>query len=258
MNSGNLESKDAITANQTNSPMQNNMEKLTPEEWQKVVAIGLLTDGDIYYRKWDNKHMIRFYSTDTNMHEFFQKIVLLAFGENRSAFLSRKQDKELTTFYQRGTKNPMIVKLFSFSKDYKTKKGSEPSLNFLLNERQEVKIQAIRFAMSCDGSVSIKRSPSNRCYALKLACAHPELMLQWQKIFDDVGIEMRISRDRATWSGIQGLETGNKKSFQRFAEMGGFLPENVKVTNGNFVGCQKNDVLKRILEERKITLANGF
>lgn len=223
---------------------------LSKEELQKVVAVGFLTDGNIYYRKFNNTYSLTFYSCDQNMHDYFQRIVHLAFDEKRSAYMKRKKIDLWTTDYSRGVKNPMIKTLLDFSSTYCTTKRYNPSLNFLLNERDEVKIQAIRFAMSCDGSVSIKRSKSGaRGFALRLACAHPKLVLEFQKIFRDIGINTHIDRDKYIWSGIHGLCTGAKDSFRRFAEIGGFLPENVKVTNGRYIGYEKNEVLSKILAE---------
>ena len=225
---------------------------LNPEEWQKVVAAGVLTDGYLQYRL-DGKYMLSFASSDKNLHGFFQKLVLVAFNEGPSSFLKTRDQNLWITYYGRGPNNPMIQKLLSFSKTYCTDKGREPSLDFLLNEREEVKTQALRFAMSCDGSVSIKKATNNRkSFALRLACAHPELNLQWQKLFQDIGISMNIDRDKANWSGIHGLSNGRKESFKRFFEIGGFLPTNVKVTNGNFIGMEKNEVLERILSFIKV------
>jgi len=70
----------------------------------------------------------------------------------------------------------------------------------------------------------------------------------FQKLFNDIGIHMNIDRDKYIWSGIHGLQSSSKASLTRFGEIGGFLPENVKVTNGNFIGLQKNQVLKNIIK----------
>ncbi|MDO8625055.1 MAG: hypothetical protein Q7R47_03155, partial [Candidatus Diapherotrites archaeon] len=145
-------------------------------------------------------------------------------------------------------KNPMVQKLLSFTPMYRTNRGSTPSLDFLLTQRDELKIQAIRFAMSCEGSVSIKRKKKTGFrYALRLACTHPALVPIWQKLFQDIGLKMYLDMDKDTWSGIHGITTGHKEAFRRFAQLGGFLPENVKVTNGKNIGLEKNEVLRKIL-----------
>lgn len=226
---------------------------LSKEELQKVVAVGLYTDGSVYHRKWDNKYMLSFSSTDQNLHNYFQKLVFLAFEESPSAFLKVKSKNLWLTCYQRGANNPMIKSLFALTPTFTTKKGFEPSLNFLFNEREEVKAHALRFAMSCDGSVSIKSvRPSKpwKSYALRLACANPKLNEEFQKLFADVGISMRIDRDKNTWSGIHGLATSRKADFHRFWQMGGFAPENVKVTNGKLVGFTKNEILDQIIQKK--------
>ncbi len=220
---------------------------LKPENWQKVVAVGFLTDGSLYRRKSDNKYMLDFASCDKTMHAFFQKLVFIAFNESRSSFLKQKRDNLWMTYYHRSVNNSMVKKLFHFSKTYHTGQPDNPSLEFLLDEREEVKVQALRFAMSCEGSVSIKKKKRGKGFALRLACAHPKLVLQWQMLFQDIGIYMNIDMDKATWSGIHGLACARRASFQRFAEIGGFLPTNVKVTNGNFIGLEKNEVLRKIL-----------
>lgn len=228
---------------------ESQFQTLKPVEWQKVVAAGILTDGYLYFRKFDNKYQIRFFSSDLNMHSFFQKTILFAFGENCSALLKIKGQNLWTTFYTRGTKNPMLEKLLSFSKTYSTTKGNCPSLDFLLKGRNQTKVEALRFAMSCDGSISCKKTRSGKkCFVLRLACANPQLVLQWQKLFQEVGIKMGIDKDKNTWSGIHGLVSGKKDSIKKFAEIGGFLPKNVKVTNGKLVGKLKNEVLNMALE----------
>ena len=227
---------------------ESQFQALEPVEWQKIVAAGILTDGYLYYRKFDNKYQIRFFSSDLNMHSFFQKTVLFAFGEHCSALLKKRGKNLWTTFYTRGTKNPMIEKLLSFSETYSTTKGNYPSLNFLFKERNQTKIEALRFAMSCDGSISCKTtSTGKKQFVLRLACANPELVLQWQKLFQEVGIKMNLDRDKNTWSGIHGLASGRMESIKKFAEIGGFLPKNVKVTNGKLVGMLKNEVINMAL-----------
>ena len=220
---------------------------LNSEDWQKVAAVGFLTDGNCRLKKSEDKYMLSFASCDKTMHAFFQKLVLVAFNENRSSFLKEKHKNLWMTYYQRSVNNPMVRKLFHFSKTYHTGQPDNPSLDFLLNEREEVKIQALRFAMSCEGSVSIKNAKRGKTFALRLACAHPKLVVQWQRLFHDIGIYMNIDMDKATWSGVHGLASARKASFQSFAEIGGFLPTNTKVTNGNFIGFEKNEVLQKIL-----------
>jgi len=224
---------------------------LKPEDWQKVVAAGLLTDGYLYHRKFDNRYLMSFYSVDKNLHAFFQKLVLVAFNERSTTFLKTKNQNLWVSYYCKSANNSMIKRLLNFSKTYCTGKGRDPSLNFLLNERAEVKVQAMRFAMSCDGSISIKKKPNNNIGCeLKLACAHPELNLQWQRLFHSIGLYMNICRDKNVFSGIQGISSSKKDTVRRFAEIGGFLPTNVKVTNGNYIGLEKNQVLQKILNLR--------
>jgi hypothetical protein len=59
----------------------------------------------------------------------------------------------------------------------------------------------------------------------------------------DVGLDMCIDRDKGVPTGIHGIRTGKGSNFFRFKEMGGFFPENIKVSNGNFIGKQKNQIL---------------
>lgn len=224
---------------------------LSKEELQKVVAVGLYNDGYVYHRKWDNKYVLYFSSSDPNLHNYFQKLVFLAFEESPSAYYKVKGKNLWVTNYQRGANNSMVKTLFSLTPTFTTKKGHEPSLSFLFDEREEVKAQALRLAMSCDGSISIKSNKPLKpwkSYALRLACANPKLNLEFQKLFSDVGITMNIDKDKNTWSGIHGLATGKKSDFFRFWQMGGFAPENVKVTNGKLIGLTKNEVLDIVIQ----------
>jgi len=227
---------------------ETSFQTLEPKEWQKIVAVGLLTDGYMYRRKSDNRYLVSFYSVDKNLHVFFQKLILVAFNERVTTFLKTKNSKLWVSYYCKSANNPMIKTLLSFSNTYCTNKKMSPSLDFLLNERAEVKLQALRFAMSCDGSISVKkRQTGGIAYELKLACSHPVLNLQWKKLFHSIRLDLNICKDKNVSSGIQGLSTSKKRNLVRFAEIGGFLPTDVKVTNGNYVGLQKNQVLQKIL-----------
>jgi len=224
---------------------------LSTEESQKLAAIGFMTDGNIYYRKFENKYLLRFFSCDQAMHDYFQNLIRFAFNENPSAFTKHKSKKLWTTEYHRGVNNQMVRTLLSFSDDYCTSKWHFPSLQFLFDEKEELKIKALRFAMSCDGSVSIKKGRSGKSFSLRLACANPGLIADFQKMFQDIGICMKIDRDKSTWSGFHGLCSTANDSFIRFDKIRGFLPEDVKVTNGKFVGLRKNKVLKNIISQIK-------
>ncbi len=223
-------------------------ELLSPEDWQKIVAVGLLTDGYVALRKRDKRYNVRFFSCDTRLLSCFRTMIKIAFEESYTSLTKGGHNRVWLLDYQKGKNSEMMKKLLSFSKTYCTNSGAEPSLDFLLKEKMKTKIMAIRFAMSADGSVSIKQSGNRVSFALRLACAHPDLVWQWKNLFADIGIDIRIDKDKAIYSGIHGLATSKKSSFSRFNEIGGFFPENVKVTNGKFIGLEKNQVLNFICD----------
>ena len=228
-------------------------ELLSPEKWQKIVAVGLLTDGCVLPRKSDKRYHVRFFSCDFTLHRCFKTMIKIAFEENQTSFIKGKQNSVWILDYQKSKNSKMMKNLLAFTKSYTCKANCKPSLKFLFDENLETKKIAVRFAMSTDGSVSIKRNKHKKRidFSLRLACAHPDLVLQWKKIFNDIGLDMRIDLDTAIFSGIHGLTTSKKINFLRLNELGGFFPDNVKVTNGKCIGLMKNQVLDFICKSLK-------
>ncbi|MBW2980785.1 hypothetical protein KY360_05200 [Candidatus Woesearchaeota archaeon] len=227
------------------------------EDYQKLVAVGILTDGSFRIKKCRNTQLIEFYSNDSLLHLTFQECMRKGFGRDNTSYFHRDKNRYrsngslIITGYELSKKDNIVKVLKELSPTYKTKENSnpQPSIRFLLSQKDEVKELAVRFAMSCDGCVSVAHLKSGKIQAsLKFACAHPILVYEWKKLFSDVGINTCLDKDRANWSNIHGLISSKKRSIMRLQEIGGFYPRPIKVQNGNYKGLHKNQVLNGICE----------
>jgi len=218
--------------------------KLTQEECRKLVAVGLLTDGSVQIKKCrKNVTRISYYNKDLSMHDAFQKFFKKGFNKKirKPIYVSRAYG----SFYELASDGFVIKNLLKLSPTYKTKRDAEKtaSIKFLLNERKFVRELAVGFAMSNDGSISISHLKNgNIKLALKFACGHPGLVKEWKKLFESVGMNMVVDKDKQIWSGLHGL-VGARNAVKKFYEIGGFFPNTIKVCRGNFIGLPKNQVL---------------
>jgi len=135
--------------------------RLSKEDYQKLVAIGLITDGAFIFKACRNTQVIEFYGNDTILHLTFQNLMREGFGRDKTSFyfkLKRKNRDDLyKTGYELSIRDSIVKKLKILSTTYTTKVNSnpQPTINFLLNKKNELKELAVRFAMSCDGCVSV-------------------------------------------------------------------------------------------------------
>lgn len=129
----------------------------------------------------------------------------------------------------------------------------QPTIDFLSGCDSETKILCTRLAMSSDGYITVyKDKKSARVYGyIGLSCAHPSLVGEWKRIFEEFSIDMKVTRKSSYWSGIAGLRTGNKKALRIFQNFGGFVND-VKVSRKSprLAGVEKNTVLTTYLENK--------
>ncbi|MFH1332475.1 MAG: hypothetical protein ABIH63_04300 [archaeon] len=163
--------------------------------------------------------------------------------------------KETSVFSKEVTKS--LLEISPSYNTYPTKglknyiAGPQPSLRFLENEDMSLLVESVRIAMSCEGSIFPEFSRDIVYPNLQFACSHPELLEEWQDLFQKVGIKSFILKSKMTWSGVKGLGIKELKSIKRFIEIGGFI-EGVEITGKSkyYKGIYKNDLLKTLFNMR--------
>jgi len=103
---------------------------------------------------------------------------------------------------------------------------------------------AFRLAMSADGNVAVINDGDRGLkYRLRLGCAHPTLTMEWKALINELEISMNVTRDKNTWSGVQGLNTDRKGNLLKFSEYGGFINGVKAHKSPKFRGFEKNAIL---------------
>lgn len=218
----------------------------------------LMTDGSVSYIKKRKHYLIRIYGYDKSIHDIFVLFAKKGFGiEKPTWYFASYGNTVNATCYQRWAKTEIVKTLFQLSPSFRKKPNknesikdflalSKPTIKSVMDCSREVRKLFFRIAMSCDGYITLLYGRKPR---LGLACAHPKLALEWQKLAESIGLEFKIEKDRYTWSGIHGLETANIATIEKFHGMGGFYPEDVKVCRSKkYKGYKKNDILLKGIE----------
>lgn len=221
------------------------------DKFDKLAAVFLLTDGCL------NKGKIQLICTDKILQNYFLYLFKARFnlkpttnsymvnGKESSIYSNSvaKELRRLTPTYNTYPKDKTKEKYY---------KGPQPTLKFLKNENERILYEAIRVAMSCEGSIFPDFQGLTLGAHLQFACSHPELLNQWKTLFSKIGITSFILRSNKTWSGVKGLGIKNMKSIRRFIEIGGFI-EGVRITGKSkyYKGIEKNKMLKLLVEMRE-------
>lgn len=221
-------------------------------KFDRLIAIFLLTDG---YLNKNGKIML--ICTDKILQNYFLSLFKEKYNLS-STTNSYMYRGKATSIYSKDVASDLLKLSPTYNTypgDGNTKeylKNPQPSLSFLGNEKKNLLIEAIRIAMSAEGSVKID-FPRDTVYPkLEFACSHLQLTLEWQKIFKKIGIKTFLIKSKVTWSKIQGLGISELKSIKRFIDVGGFI-KGVGITGKSkyYKKLTKNDLLKTIFILRK-------
>lgn len=219
-----------------------------------LLATLLLTDGYLQTRG-----VIGYTSMDSTLMNIF--IDFVRANSKRPPNILRRDNGLLEAYVF----DPDLTKrLLALSPTYKTSpdnvskneylRGPRPDADFLLAEDIRTRVYAIRLAMSADGCITVSRQTKGEIRgSINLGCANPTLLRGWKKVFDSLGIKMRVMRSKAKWAGVSGLTTSKKEVLYRFWRLGGFV-DGVKITrkSPNFAGVEKNILLNHLLKARHI------
>lgn len=234
-----------------------NLSKLTEDEATSLIAVFLLTEGNLYHNTKFKRYDLWLYNVDHEMHDLFIDLIKHATAEKHYVTQGLSKIGVPRTLISFPKDASFIAKLFERSPSYKKHpvptvkdylEQTQPSLNFLMNEGDEAQVLAIRIAMSANGSISLKISNSGKNFhirsGLTLSCQHPILSSQWLTIFHQKGLNLRIHKESRAWSRIRGLESWKKRDVECFSEIGGFLLFSTITRNSkNFYGIRKNQLL---------------
>ncbi|MEM5778455.1 MAG: hypothetical protein QXD43_04670 [Candidatus Aenigmatarchaeota archaeon] len=229
------------------------IEDINSQEAEKLFAVLLLTDGSVRWNKFKKVWYIQLSNNDISLHKIFKQLGEKAFSEElKTYFKFDTGSRVFISRYSRTSESQIVKKLFNLSPTFTTKYKQKfnPTISFIFNESERIKQLAFRLAMSADGFVGLSHYSNGMVSPrIGLACAHPELAKEWLNLAENLGISMKLDKDSNTWSGIHGIRTTRFSSILKFWNIGGFYPDDVKVTRGNFIGQNKNDVLNFIIQK---------
>ena len=220
--------------------------------FSKLLAVFLLTDG--YLKKGGGISLI---CTDEILADYFLTLIKETYKLMPTVNGYMTRGKETIVHSTKVSKE-----LLALSPSYKTSPWNEgtskylqkpqPSLSFLENESLALLTEAIRIAMSCDGTVNAEFQRNTITPKLEFSCAHPILIREWQKIFTKIGIKTYLCRSNITWSNVKSLGIKESNSIKRFIEIGGFI-DGVLVTGKSryYAGITKNDLLNLLFTMNK-------
>jgi hypothetical protein len=210
----------------------------------KLLAVFLLTDG--YIKKGGGIMLI---CTDEILQRYFLALLKQNYGLAPTTNSYMKRGKE--TIVHNTT---AVSELLRLSPSYNTYprncsvedyfRRPQPTLSFLENEDISVLKEAVRIAMSTDGTMLVDFSYNSVYPRLEFGCAHPNLLCEWREIFKKVGLESYVLKSKVTWSGYKGIGIKKIRIIERFIEIGGFI-DGVKITGKSiyYKGITKNNLL---------------
>lgn len=127
----------------------------------------------------------------------------------------------------------------------------QPTIKYIFHKNKLEQQIAIRLWANTEGSIGIQLDRDTKliCPALKIACAHPTLIRELQKLCRINGMNPLIERSTKVWSGVSVLKSTSIKTAIQFLNIGGFLKGTLISSKSTyFSGLDKQDVLLSILE----------
>ena len=192
--------------------------------------------------------------TDEMLQRYFLTLIKEAYGLSPTVNSFMKKGKE-TIVHSKFVYDKLLLNSPSYNtyprncNQEEYFKRSQPSLSFLNSAGKDVMKEAVRIAMSTDGTVNVDFPHDSIYPKLEFSCAHPNLLQQWKEIFKEIGINSFIIKSKLTWSKVRGLGIKELRSVQRFFDIGAFI-DGVKITGKSkyYQGVTKNNLLHLILK----------
>ena len=228
-----------------------------------IIIPCLQSDGCIF--KGNSEHVLRFYGKSNNLHNCFVDAIYFEYNELPTSYFC--SDGYATSYRQKEALD-IINELIKLSGNLKTSpaKGqtvdqylmeSQPHLDYLITASESAQKIALRIWASTEGCIKIKRERKFVYPGLDIACAHPVLVTQLQKIAKNCSLHFSLHKSKRNWSGFEGLSGGYVINTINFLKLGGFI-KGVKISSNSkyHEGIDKDVLLLGILELKKRELEN--
>ncbi len=223
-----------------------------------VIIIALICEGSLYYSDYRGYHRahIKFANSNKKLNDIFAYCMKKEFRAEPTT--NKEYDGVLYTEYSKKTAMEITHNLLKNSPTFTTypyKKTSaqylslpQPTIAYVLSQNIETRKYCLRFAMSCEGAITFSRKKNGSMRAsLSFGCSNPNLIPEWEKLFESMDIQVNIKHDNDIWSGINGLRTTKNADLKKFDSIGGFI-EGTKTCRGKyFKGIEKNPLIKKVL-----------
>lgn len=233
------------------------IERCLDKYLKHLICVMLLTDG------YASQNVIKMNNDSAVMHNIFFDLMFHTFDITPTSF--RKTKRKNQTTYARKEIIPIFNRLRLYTPGFKKSpidqsveeylSEPQPSLEFLLKAPKEIQIEAFRLGMCAEGSITPSLYKGYVRGILSFACAHPKLAEQWLEITKNIDLSgFSITKDKGSWSGINGIKTASKKDLEHFLNLGGFL-KGAKVGRGSpyYYGFDKQEVLLALLKFMEIS-----
>lgn len=194
-----------------------------------IIIPCLQSDGSMSQSQFITK--LEFTGNNRSLHDYF---VDAMYYEYRKLPTSYFTNSFYTLYHQSTTEiKDEILKIAGNTKTSPAKGQTveeylnepQPHLNYLLKAPKNSQMLALRIWASAEGCISISRENAGIYPVIFVSCAHPTLNSQLQQIAKGLNINLRLSKSKLKWSGIQGLRTNSRKDLLAFLRIGGFIKD---------------------------------
>ncbi len=225
-----------------------------------VIIPCLQRDG--YSGQWNQYYRLSFHGNSKVLHDYFVDAIYYEYKELPSTYFGRCYFTEYcsdtiniedVTNLAGNTKTSPAHR--QTVKDYL--KETQPHLDYLFTAPKAEQKIAIRIWASTEGCITVYKKNERANPRLVIACSHPDLAKQLQKILRRFNMNFNIRHSKRHWSGIDGLSTSSLSTCINFLKFGGFV-KGVKIgaTSKYHEGIDKDVLLLGILEFKKRELEN--
>lgn len=227
-----------------------------------IIIPSLQSDGGMRHA---SLYSLRFFGNNKVLHDYFVDAMYYEYNELPTSYFASCFDTE----YTRTSTKELVDEVMKVAGNSKTSpangqtvedylKEPQPHLDYLMNASESEQQIALRIWASTEGSPYVYRSTGNVYPRLKIACAHPDLAKQLQKIAERFSINFSVNHSKEYWSGVAGLSTSGISPCINFLKFGGFIKgTKISKISNYHEGIDKDILLLGILEYKKRELENS-
>ncbi len=214
----------------------------------KRLLLGAVIAGGSVYSS-EGKYCVRFYGKDAALHNIFSELSYAVYHVRPQTVKIVSRSTYMTQLYSKTA----INELREFSPEFNIRNGGVPSIQFILEGKPQVRLEAARLTMSISGWINCGFQSGDGGVSayprLGLGAVNPaSLNEEYEELMDGAGVWMDCHNDRR-YPGTGYLASCNLKALSRFAEIGGFI-DGSTVKRGAFAGISKNGLLMALTTEK--------